>query len=366
MNNNLSRGKYLFCGVDDLLDYTEVGLNEVLSNKRPAILAVGVGLHENCNYNCVYCYVGTNSGRNASEWLTISEYESVCLQAVKLGCRSMILTGAQGRAEPLMTVGLPHLLKFISSNGVRPIVFTNLSVLGDALLCRHIHKIEPNDLVQLIDETGTSLIVKCDTLDGAHYDQVTTVRGSYIKFRAAVDLLANRRMTQRLSDGTIATRVSISSVISRSNFEELEQLAEYAHERQWLFICKFPSMMGSALKNNGLFFNAQEAAVRRDYTMSISDKTESLVVHDSTGDYCLIHQLGISFNNVGQPLGCLSGSLADLGPGDWTLRHKPLADIVQRKKDLYSARPGECPKKGRFYTFKGYSGDEKLDSIGQK
>jgi len=350
-----NRRMYKFVGIDDLLEDLHSGLSEILRRDRTGILAVGVGMHEHCNYNCVYCYVDKNTRRSQSEWMTISEYESLFQQAAQLGCRTIILTGAQGRAEPLMTAGLPRLLSFIHSNGMRPVIFTNLAVLGDASLCRPIHNIDPQELAQLIDETGTSLIVKCDTLDKERYDQMTAIEGSFDKFCAAVDLLTKCQLSWIDDNSVVNTRVSISTVISKNNFTELENLASFAYEKRWLYVCKYPSMMGSALENSDLFFNKDEAAERRDYTTSISDKTETLVLHDSTGDYCVIHQLGISFNIVGQPLSCLSGSLADFGTGDWTLRHKTLSDIVLRKKELVIAKSGECPKKGRFYAFKGYT-----------
>lgn len=98
--------------IDDVLDRARVPLEGVLSKNSPNILCLGTGLENICNYDCIYCYAADFIEKR--DLLSLNDYKKLVIEASKLGCVTLIITGARGKAEPLFSPKLLPLTEAIS------------------------------------------------------------------------------------------------------------------------------------------------------------------------------------------------------------------------------------------------------------
>ncbi len=342
--------KYLLHGIDDLFIGNDSKIKNVLDVQKSDILCFGTGLEDYCNYKCIYCYAGDIEKKKKEDILTLERYFELFQEAIDLGCTSVIITGALSMAEPLMSPKLLPVIKFLKEHDITIVLFTNASIFGDDETCKRIHGVCGEELCKIFYKAGVSMIISCDSLDAANYDKIVAVKGAYKKFKLSINRLKQIGYSnvKELKGGTIITRIAFSTVITKSNFKELEMLQEYCHKNNWQYICKFPSLMGNAITNIDNFFSPNEAAERRDIIEKYSDKPQTLAIVQKDKRYCLMNQLGIAMNNKGEFLTCLSGTVA-FRKEDQSIKRMTLKEIVLLKKSMYGCEAGVCPKKVKYY-----------------
>ncbi|ABA81621.1 radical SAM protein [Rhodobacter sphaeroides] len=331
---------YPMKGIDDL-PLHEI-IEPALDITSPQVACVGIGVRAVCNYDCVYCYAGHSDKRGD---MSVEQYFDVMEQAAELGVKTIIMTGAGGKSEPGLFKGLLPILERASSLGMSTAMFTNGSQFGDDKVAR-IHNLSAVELAHKIRELKVSLFIACETLEPDLYSNIT--KKPIAPFQTG---LINLIAAGFIGTPGEPTSVTISSVIMRQNFEELPVLQKFAHNNGWQYICKFPTLVGSALDHPELFFSPEEAAERHSIVAELRDKPETLTVTHSGAEYCLVNQVGMSFDNLGTPLNCLSGCEIT-SRKDMNLKSMRLADIVLLKKHLAHQGIGNCPKKAVFYDFK--------------
>jgi hypothetical protein len=342
MNSSLigAQTSYPMNGIDNL-PLHEI-IEPALDLKSSSVVCIGIGVKAVCNYDCVYCYAGHSEKKGD---LSTEQYLDVVSQAAEIGVKTIILTGAGGKSEPGLFKGLLPILDAASAKGINTAIFTNGSAFGDDKVAR-VHGLTAKAMAQRIRELNCSLFVACETMQPELYLKIT--KKPYAEFELGLQNLIDAGFVTRPGS---AASLTFSSVVMRENFEELPSLKEFAHRHGWQYICKFPTLAGSALDHLPLFFTPQEAAERHDVIASIRDKPETLTVVHNGKEYCLVSQVGMSFDNLGAPLNCLSGrEITDRR--EVNLKSMRLADIVSIRKELASMGAGNCPKKAAFYEFK--------------
>lgn len=341
---------YALHGIDDLLTNNTTKLCNVLNVKKPDILCFGTGLEDYCNYRCIYCYAGNISKKKKEDILSLKQYFELFQQAIDLGCKSVIITGALSMAEPLMSPKLLPVIDFLYKRKVTTVLFTNASILGDDALCESIHGVNGEKLCEILYNSDVSMIISCDSLENAKYDKIVAINGAHIKFNKAISRINKIGYTtaERMDQSTILSRIAFSTVISKENFDELEVLKEYCHSHNWQYICKFPSLMGNAITNLNKFFSPEEVKVHKKAINKYSDKPQTLSIIQNEKRYCLMNQLGIAMNNRGDYLTCLSGRVA-FEKNDSCIKGKTLKDITLLKKARFGCQAGACPKKTKYY-----------------
>ncbi|MCP5072283.1 MAG: radical SAM protein [Rhodobacteraceae bacterium] len=331
---------YPMKGIDNLPIADLIG--PALDISSPKVACVGIGVRAVCNYDCVYCYAGHSTKRGD---LSVEQYVDVVDQATELGVKTLIMTGAGGKSEPGLFKGLVPIIERAHANGMNTAIFTNGSQFGDERISK-LHKRSPVELAQQMKELGVSMFLACESLRPELYAQI--VKKPFASFEKGLQNLIDAGFVNEPGQ---PTSITISSVILRENFDELPKLQAFAHGNGWQYICKFPSLAGSALDHRELFFTPEEASERHDIVADLRDKPETLTVDHEGEEYCLVNQIGMSFDNLGAPLNCLSGCEIS-SRSEVNLKSMSLADIVMHKKMLADQGIGNCPKKAAFYTFK--------------
>lgn len=333
---------YPMRGIDNLPLGEIIG--PALDTENPSVACIGIGVRAVCNYDCVYCYAGHSDKRGD---LSVEQYLDVIDQAAALGVKTIIMTGAGGKSEPGLFKGLLPIAEAASAKGLSVAIFTNGSQFGDDKIAA-IHGLNAKEMAARARELGVSIFLSCETMQPELYKSIT--KKPYAPFETGMRNLIEAGY--RNAPGEV-TSLTISSVVMRSNFDELPALREFAHSNGWQYVCKFPTLAGSALDHRELFFTSREASERHDVIAFLRDKPETLTVNYEGKEYCLVNQVGMSFDNLGAPLNCLSGCEIS-SRKDVNLKCMTLAEIVLHKKRLADQGIGNCPKKAAFYDFKRF------------
>jgi len=331
---------YPMRGIDNLPLSTLI--EPALDINSPSSACIGIGVRAKCNYDCVYCYAGHS---NKFGDLSVEQYVDLVDQAAELGVKTLIMTGAGGKSEPGLFTGLLPILEKATSSGISTAIFTNGSQFGNDKIARK-HGLTAVEMAQRLRELDVSLFLACETMQPELYQSI--VKQPYDAFEKGLANLIDAGFTNTPGE---PTSITISSVVMRDNYEELPQLRDFAHGNGWQYVCKFPTLAGSALDHPDLFFSTKEANERHDVIAELRDKPETLTVTYNDSEYCLVNQIGMSFDNLGAPLNCLSGGeISD--KSKINLKEMSLKDIVLYKKKLADMGIGNCPKKASFYDFK--------------
>lgn len=344
--------KYLLHGIDDILSENQNQMVDVLNPDKNNILCVGTGFEDICNYKCIYCYAGDIPKKDSNEMMKLEHYLSLFEQAHEMGCKTIILTGARSQAEPLLSKKLIPSIKKLKELNIVPAIFTNLSIIGDDELCKKIHGMTGLELAEILYNCNVSFILSMDAIDEEVYNSIVDKENAFYNYKRAEKLVEQVGFFKpyKVSKDCCYTRVCISAVVMKSNYDNLQKIKEHWHAKNCQFICKFPSIMGNVLNNQNQFFTREEADERKSKIEELRDKSQTLSVESEGNKFCLMNQLGIALDSRGIPLTCLSGSIAFPDNEDITFINKPLKDLVSMKKHKYSLKAGACPKKVMFYS----------------
>ncbi|MBQ3024534.1 MAG: radical SAM protein [Spirochaetaceae bacterium] len=337
--------KIKFIGFDDLLVSDEY-INDI-KNNAPYIMSIGLCLNSSCIYNCIYCYA-RNSKSMIQNKLNFATYKKIILEAKNLDCKTVIITGVSSPSEPLESEYLIDIIKLISKVGMKTVIYSNAYILGNDILCKRIHKISSIELARFLFKHYVSLMVSCDSIYEDDYNKIVQ-NNAFSSFKIAERNLCEVGFLGKKNNDGIETRIAISTVISKININYLGEMQNYFHNKNWQFICKFPSLMGNTLLYKNLFFSSQEVIELKEKTSNkFTDKTETLAISSNIhGEkYCLINQLGIAIDGEGHVLSCLSGNRILRGKN---IHNTSLKNLIIEKRKSYKIKVGVCPKKLKYY-----------------
>lgn len=342
---------YLLHGLDDLLENNSTRMGDILDPHKSDILCMGTGFEDVCNYQCIYCYAGDVEKKKNCDMMNFDEYVKIFNEAHECGCNTIILTGALSQAEPLISKKLVPAVKKLKELDILPVVFTNLSVIGDDKLCQKIHGMTGDKLAEILYTCNASLIASIDSIDEEVYNTIVARKDSFASLKIAEKRLADVGYFKpyKIVGDTVYTRICISTVVMKNNYDSLDEMRAYWHEINCQYVCKFPSIMGNVLKNEEFFYSADEANSLKGKIEQCRDKSQTLSLVADNKKYCLMNQLGIALDSRGIPLTCLSGSTAFNDDLNFNAKTTRLKDIILRKKSKYSLEAGACPKKVKFY-----------------
>lgn len=343
--------KYLLRGLDDLVENYNSYINEVLNPESSKILCMGTGFEDICNYQCIYCYAGDVAKKDRCQLMDFETYDKLFKEANECGCNTIILTGASSQAEPLLSSKVVKAVETLHNYDIVPVIFSNLSVIGDDKLCEKIHGMTGSELAKHLFEYGVSFIASIDSLDEADYEKIVGRKDSFKNLNIALERMQEAGFFEpcKVVDDKVYTRVCISAVVMRNNYDSLEEMRDFWHSKNCQFVCKLPSIMGNVLKNEEEFYTPDEAETVRGKVEECRDKSQTLSLIVDGNKYCLMNQLGIAIDSRGVPLTCLSGKYAFEDEPDYNVKNVKLSEIVIRKKNKFSMEAGACPKKVKFY-----------------
>jgi MoaA/NifB/PqqE/SkfB family radical SAM enzyme len=156
-----------------------------------------------CNANCQSCLWKLPAESRTDE-LTTQQVKNLYAEATAYGFRELVLWGG----EPLLRPDAPGLLGFARAVGLGTTLITNGWALADRCA-----EVLPNT---------NRLILSLDAVGDLH-DVIRGCPGLFRRIDAAVDVTLKHYRS---------TSVILICVVSKLNFNALEPLVNYAHERQ--------------------------------------------------------------------------------------------------------------------------------------
>jgi MoaA/NifB/PqqE/SkfB family radical SAM enzyme len=162
-----------------------------------------------CNFRCAYCNQGERVAPPTP--LTTGEIQSLIRQVRDLGGRSVVIVGG---GEPTIQTGFRDLIEFIAASGMTPVVFTNGTGVD-------------RTTAEVLCATGSSVLLKMDSLDEAIQDELAGVKGAH---RTIQKGLAHLTACGLGSDGANEQRLGISFVSTALNLGDLPELWRFCRE----------------------------------------------------------------------------------------------------------------------------------------
>jgi MoaA/NifB/PqqE/SkfB family radical SAM enzyme len=189
-----------------LLGYTYDPADAYRARDEDRLLAVRVETNRSCNLRCRYCYA--RSGGDAAA-LDIDSLQSLVLQAAQLGARSIVVIGG---GEPTLHRHFRQLIRFIHTQGMIPVVFTNAVNLTPRL-------------AEFLYDHNASVMGKCDSLRPSVQDFLAGRPGAFETIRRGMDNLVQAGFTKPADPHRL--RLGLSFVSCRMNLPEVEDIWHY-------------------------------------------------------------------------------------------------------------------------------------------
>jgi MoaA/NifB/PqqE/SkfB family radical SAM enzyme len=176
-----------------------------------------------CDLLCDYCFreeLGAKSKRRLPGEMTLGKTFEVIDELSTLGVRTVNIIGA---GEPTLDPGLEVILGYIASKHITPVLFTHGGRIDD-------------DLLHVLDATGTSVIVKMNSFNNALQDRIVGRRGYSSRRDAGLDRLLAAGFNEP-REGYV-TRLGIDSVVTRDNYDEILDIHQFCRERNIMPLIK--------------------------------------------------------------------------------------------------------------------------------
>lgn len=166
-----------------------------------------VSVTDRCNYRCVYCREGEDSGPGRPRELEWEEWRQVLSVLRRLGIRKLRLTGG----EPLLRRGLTD---FIAS--LRPLGFDDVAMTTNGHLLAGM-------AAELCAAGLNRITISLDSVEPEKFARITRVRGGWEKVRAGI----------AAAQAAGLSPVKINAVLLRGfNDDEIEAFAEFARRER--------------------------------------------------------------------------------------------------------------------------------------
>lgn len=338
--DNIKYPKKLLRGLDDInIDNFEVYLT------GEKIYVLGLRLTNYCNYSCIYCGTAEKRGCKEIEEVCLDEYLDLIRQASEIGVNTIIL-GANG--EPTLTPNLKLILEEIAKFNMIPLIFTNANIFGDDELCMRVHNMTGEELLDIVDRSGTTVIVSCESIQKEKYNQIVGSNdpNAYEKFMLAMERMRKTGITKYAEfNGRPLCRLAFSSVVMPLNYVDRYELMGFVHAMNGLIILKVPSLHGAAAQNKHLMFDVEKAVEIQKELGEISDKKATLQVLNLA---CGAWTLGISVRIDGEFMTCMTEE-ANPYEGEVNIRNTRLVDLLGKRQELLKLCRTVCPVKDKYY-----------------
>lgn len=178
---------------------TETFLLEHDENK-PRLASLEFEITSRCNERCIHCYI-PNGKKDAGFDMSFEKFKYILDQFASMGGIHVTLSGG----EALLNRDIIKMLRYCREKDLMISLLTNLTYMRD-------------DLVPILKEVNVSLVqVSLYSMDPAIHDTITTVKGSFVRTKAAIE---------KLHDADVP--VQISCPLMKANKEGYGKVLKYA------------------------------------------------------------------------------------------------------------------------------------------
>ena len=220
-NIKFSREKYIGLG------HVPVGIGAILKGwnikeddfRNPKTLSVVDfrAMTGACPLDCFHCYTNKEA-----KTMTLKEIKLVIDQIADMGAKAIDYLG---EGEPTVDPDFFAIIEYTAKKGIQPIIYTEATKMTD------------RDFVEMVYQTGASVVPKCDSLFNPEYQNWiirSKIDGTYYnKRQEALELLIKQGFNQPNEDGT--TRLGFDMIVSSRNINEIEKTLRYCRNNNlWI------------------------------------------------------------------------------------------------------------------------------------
>lgn len=207
-------------------NFSKIDVYNAMKNGR--LLTLTVLLEYKCNLKCSFCYTLTKPFRDQ---LSIEEWKVVILEAKALGVQTILIAGA---GEPLMLPYIWDVFEFINRAGLKTILFSNLTLIG-------------NSEAERLFDLEINVIGKLNSFNQETQEKIVgNVPGSFVKMQNGLKNLLNAGLNRDRGDGT--TMLALETSVLPENLAELERIWIYCRTNNILPIIDTVLHEGNAKK----------------------------------------------------------------------------------------------------------------------
>lgn len=204
-------------------------------------------LTNQCNAGCEHCFYHSKLNKKTEE-ISTDELKKL-FKTVKTG--SVTLTGG----EPFLRNDLPEICEILEDSGVGRISIATNGYLSDKIY-RDLKDILPKS------DAKITLNLSLDGLEKTH-DKIRNLNGCFKK------VIETAKKTKPLMDQYPNFNIVLRTVVTKTNYKELEELADYIDKEVGIMhdfeIVRAPSL-------SGVPYHLSESADPKDKTVLVSDK----------------------------------------------------------------------------------------------
>lgn len=307
--------------------------------KENEMLLIDVETSNVCNLACPYCFRDVYGGHEElTREMNIEERLDLLMQAKKLGCETIKITGA---GEPLIDGYFFEMVRYANRLGMKVMSFTNGMVID-------------REMAEKLAKANVSLIVKCNSMKPDIEDKMVGRKG-YAEIRnKAIQYLMDAGLNKKKP-----TMLGMDAVITKINMDDVLNQLEFCR-RNNIFPLFRPFMpIGGASK-------LKDWEITREETIGIFRKAQELdrkkfgleykmILPYIGGVWCRQLHYALYVNILGEAYAC-TGSRKKLGD----IRQQSLREIwdSENAKKIRNTPYESCPMREAYWR-----GDKNYDCV---
>ncbi len=227
-----------------------------MNNKIPPLR---IAVTPTCNMKCKYCPCNGESGLLKNRLLEEKEFEKIVHIGYRCGIKSFSITGGEPLIIPLLTFELTHFIRSLPQ-----ISYVKLNTNG-ILIAAHIEEIKKANFNQIK--------VSLDSLKEDTHNLISSCPQGYKKTIEGIELLVKNQIPVRLQ-----------IVVGKYNFEEFEDLIDFAISKQ-IDVCIFDMLFFESNKSKGNIFWQDNYSQISDITKLLKKKYKNIKEIHSVGEF---------------------------------------------------------------------------------
>jgi len=295
--------------------FPKVTIRRYIDSKSPKLLTMDFDFPSTkpCNLKCKYCFIETDERQTENckgfteGRIDVNILRRVFLQASELGCRSAKLVGDQ---EPLQEETFLPFVEYVSEKlGMWLVIFTNGSVLSNDKLCRRIHGVDSQAVIENLNSMRVSIMLKFHSFSNHIEDELVRSKGYAAKRNIVLERLIESGLNQPPEFSTPEeqlamtgiewgmapeswTRLGLESVVMPQCLSDAEKIYRFKSEERLFVDLDPPVPIGLT--------SSEE--IRKKYNINVPQER---MLELAQQIYAMNEELGIPFEGASPYLGGL-------------------------------------------------------------
>ncbi len=266
-----------------------------------------------CNLRCKYCFIEEDKRQAIrpkeifGDRLNVGELKRLFLQASELGCKSAKLVGDQ---EPFQEETFLAFVEYVTEElGIWLVIFTNGSILANDKLCKRIHGIDSQAVIEKLNGMRVSIMLKFHSFSNHIEDGLVRSKGYAERRNLVLERLIESGLNQppefSTSEEQLAmtgikwgiapeswTRLGLESVVMPQCLSDAGKIYRLKSEKRLFVDLDPPVPIGLT----------SSAEIRKKYNINVP---QELMLELAQQIYAINEELGIPFEGASPYLGGL-------------------------------------------------------------